>query len=198
MSRLLFIVQHDTPRRYPFPPPLNQTTAKSLADGLLQLQNSVGQVAFSPDAHKWYVDWYMNRSATSLEKQFAGYLERRPDRVIQLAMILNASENPKSLTIQLDHLHSADNILKWLERLLPAAFSELASSQSGDDQHRLMQQLRHHGGELHHSVWMRMNRSRMSADQFKKSIETLKQSGMVVQDPTSKVFYILPAGWPEE
>lgn len=197
MSRLLFIVQEDTARRFPFPPPLNQTTQKHLVDGLIALQRTVGEVQLTSDARAWYENWYLTRSTTSLERQFAGYLERKPDRVMQLAMILNAAENQQSLTLTQDHLEHAEKILAWLERLLPAAFSELAATPTGDDQQRLLKQIRANDGMMPFAAWVRMNRSRMAADQVKRCIETLKQGGLVTQDPDTKIYYLLPPGYEE-
>ena len=198
MSRLLFIVQQDTPRRFPFPPPLNQALAKRLVDHLLQVQQTVGQVTFDPAARVWYETWYMSRTANALERQFAGYLERKPDRMIQMAMILNAAEDPRSLTITVVHLEQAERILNWIEKLLPAAFSELAATTTGDDQQRLLKQIRHADGMLTHAEWIRLNRSRIGADQFKKLVETLRQGGMVAQDPVTKIYYLLTPGWQTE
>lgn len=199
MSRLLFIVQHDTPRKYPFPPPLDQTLKKRLVDGLAAMRNVNGRVGVTPEAYTWYVDWYNARALTTVERHFAGYFERKPDRLLQIAMVMNAAQDPhnlaKNLTLELSTLQHAKRILDWIEYHMPGAFAELSSNSIGDDQMRLLRQLRTNSGSLKHSEWLRMNASRMNADTFRKATETLTQAGMITFDATSRTYYLLPAGW---
>lgn len=195
MSRLLFIVQKETSRIFPLPPPLNATLGKKLIDGLLALQHITGEVAMSPEAQRWYVMWYTARHSSGVEKHFAGYFERKPDRLIQLAMVMNAAEDPKSLELNAQTLQHSEKILNFLERHLPGAFEELASSGVGGDQLHLLNQLRKaKGQELDHSTWLRMNTSKMNADMFKKYLETLMQSKMITVDKTRSRYYLLHAG----
>lgn len=195
MSRLLFIVQQETPRSFPLPPPLDQVLGKRLIDGLLALQRVVGEVSLHPAAEQWYRLWYTARQNVSVEKHFAGYFERKPDRLLQLAILLNAAENPQNLVLSVETLERSEHILSWIEQYLPAAFAELTQSSIGDDQLRLLRQLRKApNGELGHSEWLRMNTSKMDTQAFKKYCETLTQAGLIARDKTKNRFYILPAG----
>lgn len=195
MSRLLFVVQKDSPRSFPLPPPLDQAVQKKLVDGLLALQRVTGTASFSPQAEKWYIKWYNDRQQQQVEKQFAGYYERKPDRLIQMAMVLNAAEHPGDLIIGTEVLVQAERILGYLEYYLPAAFEELAQSQVGDDQLRLLKQLRNSPkGELGYSEWLRKNTSKMNSDTFRKAIDTLVAAGLVAKDAKKSRYYILPAG----
>lgn len=197
-SRLLFVVQYGTPRKFPDPPALSATLATKLLDHLLAIQQTTGVVVKSPEAQKWWVDWYMNRKASSLEKQFAGYSERKPDRLLQLSMILNAAEDSKSLEVSVETIVRAEKILSWIEKLLPPLFAELSATTAGDDQGALLKQIRYKGGEVSHAEWVRMNRTRMSSDTFKKCVTTLMQGGQVTLDYVTKTYYLLPPGWSEE
>lgn len=195
MSRLLFVVQKDTPRSFPFPPPLDPALGKRLTDGLLQLQHVVGEATLSVDARIWYESWYRTRSTTIIDKQFAGYFERKPDRLLQLAMVLTAAENPRNLELDLKTLQLAERILTWLEQYLPQAFEELAGSLVGDDQLRLLKQIRKADQQqLQHSDWLRMNTNRMKSAQFKDYVNTLLQSRMIALDTTTSTYYLLPLG----
>lgn len=195
MSRLLFVVQKDTPRSFPLPPPLDLVMQQKLIDGLLNLQQVVGEATMSPEAMQWYIAWYSGRTMSGIEKAFAGYYERKPDRLLQLAMVLNAARDPKNLELSMSTLKHAEKILTWIEYYLPGAFEELAATSVGDDQLRMLKQLRKaKGEELKHSDWLRMNTSRMNSDVFKKYVETLMQSGMVTYDKTKHMYYLLQAG----
>lgn len=194
MSRLLFIVQKETPRKFPFPPPLDKIIGKRLVDGLLALQHITGEISCSPEADAWYRNWYNTRSSQLTDKHFAGYYERKPDRLLQLAMLMNSSLDPANRIMSLHVLKHAERILNWIERYLPAAFEELSSSMVGDDQLRLLKQLRAAKGELGHSDWLRRNTSRMNSDTFRKCIDTLKQAKMIAFDATKHKYYLLTAG----
>lgn len=195
MSRLLFVVQKDTPRSFPFPPPLDPVLGKRLIDGLLLLQHVVGEATLTPDARQWYEIWYRTRNTTIIDKQFAGYYERKPDRLLQLAMVLTAAANPRNLELDLATLKLSERILSWLERYLPQAFEELAGSIVGDDQLRLLKQLRKADEQsLQYSDWLRMNTSRMKSAAFKDYTQTLMAAKMITYDPTNHTYYLLPAG----
>jgi hypothetical protein len=194
MSRLLFIVQHDTPRSFPFPPPLDPKARRDLTDRLAGMQHCNGTVGFAKDAYEWYAEWYVARKTSTVERHFAGYFERKPDRMLQIAMVLNASVNPRNYTLSLETLQQAKAILDWIETYLPGAFSELSQSQIGDDQSRLLKQLRAHAGIIKHSEWLRMNTSRMNGRLFKEATQTLIDAKMVAYDESKHMYYLLPGG----
>lgn len=199
MSRLLFIVQHDTPRSFPLPPPLDAAMKKRLIDGLMSMQRITnGVVSLDVAAERWYIHWYKSRTTNEIERQLSGYFERKPDRLIQIAMILQVAEDPKNLVLGESVLRHAEAILNWIERLLPSTFSELAATAIGEDQQRLLKQIRAKHGEITHSDWVKMNRTRLSSDTLRKCVETLKQAGMVVFDTSKQKYYLLPAGWKED
>ena len=193
MSRLLFVVQNETDRCFPRPVPLNTKLGKRLVDELVALQRLGGAIAMSVDATAWFDKWYEDRRKVerSSEKYFAGYYERKPDRLLQLAMILHVAEGKKDLTLQLKTLRKAEELLNWLELLLPQVFDELSSTLVGDIQISMMKQLRSKGGKLKHSKWLLMNTSRMNADTFRKCVETLQQADMVSYDETTRTYYSL-------
>lgn len=195
MSRLLFIVQRDSPRSFALPPPLDEGKAKNLLAGLLALQHTTGPASLSPEAQVWYEKWYTERALSTTERQFAGYFERKPDRVLQLSMILNAAQHPRNLVIDVSTVKHAERILNWIERLMPQAFEELSQSNVGADQVRLLGQLRKNKGELDYSTWMRLNTRKLDTGTFKRYVDTLIAAKMVAADPTNPSrYFLLPAG----
>lgn len=194
MSRLLFVVQKNTPRSYALPPPLDADLGKKLVNGLLVLQRVNGSISLAPEAARWYTKWYTARQSAVVEKHFAGYFERKPDRLLQIAMVMNAAQDPTSYTLSVEMLRHAERILLWLERYLPEAFEELAATTAGDDQLRLLKQIRARNGEIKHSDWLRLNTSRMNSDVFKRYVETLMQAKLIVLDKTKHSYFLLRAG----
>jgi hypothetical protein len=198
MSRILFVVQHTTPKSIPVPPPLDSATRAKLVKGLLDVQKHMqGVCTFSPEARLWWDDWYKKRRLASSDKQFAGYYQRKPDHLLRIAMCLNAAAGAKSLVVTEATLSKSERILAWIERYLPAAFEELSSNPIGDEHTRMIRQLRTAGGQLTHSEWLRKNTSRMNADQFRRAVETMRQGRLITFDAKTKSYFLLPEGWDE-
>jgi hypothetical protein len=200
MSRLLFVVQNDTPRSFPHPPPLDKMLEHKLKGRLFDFTKMRGRFDVAKDADEWYCDWYTKRrELTSAEKQFAGYMERKPDHVHRLAMVLTIAELPEDqlsgLTLTLDKMQHALRILDWVENYLPSAFSEMSQTPIGEESVRLLRQLKQKGGVIGHSDWLSLNTHRMNKDQFKAAVGTLREAKLADYDGSTKKYYLTPNGW---
>jgi len=195
MSRLLFVIQNDTPRSFPLPPPMDETLRAQLLTLLREAQDYRGEFTMNPAGRIWYEDWYNERADNRVdERHFAGYYERKPDQLIRVAMLLAAaSGHDQTLTPEL--LQHGLNILDHLELSLPAAFDSMAQNAVGEDTSRLLKQLRNRGGQLDHSTWLRLNSSRMNARLFREAVDTLRLAGFVEQDVKTHLYYLTPEGW---
>jgi hypothetical protein len=198
MSRLIFCVQNDTPRRFAHPPPLNKDLAASLKERLFTYTKMKGQFAIDADADEWYVKWYNERRDHKEEKQLAGYLERKADHIHRLAMVLNISnldvERNTGLRLTLKDMQQALAILNWVERRLPRAFAEMSQTVIGEEIARMLKQINQRGGMVKHSDWLRLNSNRLSERQFKENIKTLRDSGMIGWDAAGRLYYTTPEG----
>lgn len=195
MSRLLFVVQHDTPRSFALPPPLDDKSRTSLLRELINIAKFRGMAKLTNDGKEWYEDWYNHRSDRNTEdKQFAGYYERKPDHLLRLAIILGVSSG---LSLDLDSatLERALAILDWTESYLPATFDSMAQNAVGEDLSRLMKQIKNKGGQLDHSSWLRMNSNKMNARQFRDNVETLRMAKLIEYDQAQKMYYVTPEGF---
>lgn len=198
MSRFLFVVQEHTSRSFPLPPPLNKDTKNRLITELAGLLKVKGAFELMPSAQKWYEDWYQHRSIpSSSDKVFAGYFERKPDHLLRLAMIMRTSMEDRGGDFKLrkEDLIHADKILSWLEDWMPSAFDQITSSNVGEDQTRIIKQLKQAGGRLEHSNLLRKNSSRLGADQFHRAMQTLNEAKLVEFDTKSRVYVLTPEGW---
>jgi hypothetical protein len=194
MSRFLFVVQEDTDRTFPLPPARNKDVGKTLSSRLTKLRNHKGQFVMSRSAEQWYDGWYRSRPRQHGEKQFAGYYERKPDHLLRLAMILHVAE-AEDFVLEAKDLHRSLRILDWLEEWLPGTFEEMTSTASGEDQQRILRQLKSAGGAMEHSVLLRRNSSKMNAEQFKRSMSTLREAQLVEWDGTTRTYYLSALGW---
>ena len=193
MSRLMLVVQEDTPRSFPLPPPMREALRVKLIKRLVELTHVRAKMNLTPAAETWYRAWYNNRDNHGTDdKMFSGYYERKPDHMMRLAMVLSISEDD-GYVLERKHLEHALSILNWTETWLPAAFDQLSSTSLGEDHVRLLTQLKKAGGALKHSDWLRKNSSRMSAFHFKQHIQTMRESKLVDFDGTN--YYLTPEGW---
>jgi hypothetical protein len=204
MSRFLFVVQDSTPRCFPLPPPLNPEVKRELIAALGRLRMVKGPLSFEPAAERWYDSWYRSKPGGILasDKQFSGYYERKPDHLIRVASIMRLSEavdspvSSEALRIlSKADLLRADRILNWLEEWLPNAFDQLTTSTVGEDQTRIIRQLRLCGGAMEHSHLLRKNSGRLNADQFRKAVSTLREAKLVEWDAVKKTYFLTSDGW---
>jgi uncharacterized protein YidB (DUF937 family) len=101
----------------------------------------------------------------------------------------------KDLTLSDMDLVHANKILTWLEGFLPATFDEMTSSSAGEDQARILRHLRQAGGTMEHSLLLRKNSSKVNAEQFKRSLGTLREAKLVDWDAGTKSYILTPEGW---
>lgn len=195
MSRLLFVIQNDTPRCFPRPPSLDKDLESKLVQRLRELTQFKGTYVMSEEAERWYDNWYLSRSdGESADKQFAGYNERKPDHMIRLAIILAASQG-NALTLHVSHLRGALRILEWLEGFLPGAFGEMNRTAVGEDQARLINQVKKHGGKIKHSDWLRLNSNRMKSREFREFVDTLRSAHLIEYDGPTQTYFLTTEGW---
>lgn len=195
MSRFLLIVQEDSPRRFPLPERLPDSLRIRLLNRLRDLTLLRAKFSMTPNTRAWYVDWYNAlMDGRNAEKMFSGYYERKPTHLLRLAMLLSISEDD-STVLEMKHMSHAVKILDWVEKLLPAAFDELNSTAIGEDQQRMLSQLRRKGGTINKSDWMRMNGGRMDSRRFNEYVNTLRISKLVDFDQTSGSYYLTTEGW---
>lgn len=193
MSRNLLVVQEETERSFPLPPPLSETLRIKLMNRLIPLTHVRARMHMSFGAEEWYIDWYNSPdTGASEEKQFSGYFERKPTHLMRLAMILSISED-ESFVIERRHMEHALRILDWIEEWLPAAFEQLGSNPIGEEQMRMIQQLKRAGGTIKHSDWLRKNSSRMTAQAFKSYVATMREAKLI--DIDGSAYYLTPEGW---
>jgi hypothetical protein len=195
MSRLLFVVQEDTPRKFPLPDPLSEVETARLTEELRNFGKLNGKFTFGPASQKWFTEWYMGRSDYGTEnRQYAGYFERKPDHLLRVAQVLQVSADA-GFEFQADILDRSLAILDWIEQYLPNTFDQMSESSAGADQVGIINQLKRRGGAEAHSTLLRLNHRKMNALQFRNCLNTLRESGMVEYDAKAKKYYLTPEGW---
>jgi len=199
ISRILFVVQEDTPHSFPLPPPMDEAKKRALLEKLRLMTQVRGQVTMDDDCREWYIEWYKKNQKKSYEnKQFSGYYERKPDHSMRLAMLLNVSEvgNTGGHTIlKRAHLQHAIKILDWIESWLPGTFDSFQESLSGASLSGVLKQLKPRQGAATHTELLRLNSKKMNALQFKATVDTGVQAGYIIRDSKTGRYILTAEGW---
>ena len=125
VSRSIFIF-NDTRMRVAFPDMTSEQRKiqKDLAHDLAEIAQKKGVFTFSPDARKFYEEWYEDpkRSDETKDYRVSGYYERKHTHVLKVAMALSLAQND-SLVLQVADIQTALDLLKMIEPGMQRAFS---------------------------------------------------------------------------
>lgn len=195
MSRFILVVQEETERCFPEPPPMVDALRTKMIKRIVDLSHVRAQIHRTPSAREWYTEWYKtNKKIATEDKMFSGYFERKGDHLIRIAMILSiAEDDSNAFVIEKRHYEHALKILEWIEMWLPGAFEQLNINALGQDHLRMLHQLKKAGGEMPHSEWLRRNSARMNAKQFKDHVSTMREAKLV--DFIGTKYYLTAEGW---
>lgn len=189
MSRLLFVVQEDTPRQFALPQRPPGHLWEKLRETLSTLRNTKGEVALDPPARKWYENWYNEHKRTPIEDaKFAGYHERKPDHLLRTAILLRVGA-AQSLTLMEVDMQRSLLILDWMEASLPKVFRTVATSSAGVTHQHILRTLDAAGGKMPHSMLLRKHQHMMNAREFHNAIGTLIESECVKETKTRAEHY---------
>jgi hypothetical protein len=185
MSRLLFVVQEDTPRCFPIPDVRDKP--QNLTDWLRALRKQeIGEMHFkTPQDKLWYQMWYTaSKKNVPEDEKMAGYHERKPDHLLRLAMVIAVSE--ERIRITTEDMVTANKLLGFLEESMLKNFKWLGSRPIGVDQSRILQILRAHGGQMRSGDLLRRLVFYMNGMQYRQAIETLLHARLIGERPDLK------------
>lgn len=178
MSRLLFVVEEDTPRCYPIPtpnpiPPAMVAFIRDLA------KENIGAISFEkPEDRLWYVTWYTgNKSNVPEDSKMAGYHERKPDHMLSMSILLALSEGRSAINTR--DMICASKVLTYLEGNMLNTFRWLGVKPVGQNQERLLRIVKANGGHIEYGDLLRKVIFYMDAMEFKRALQTLEESNYI-------------------
>lgn len=134
-SRVIFVVETDPPRKsIPFPE-LEEAESRlknELMWDLERIHSLVGQVTISPEARKFYSEWYIKNQKLLVDQtdsRFNGYFGRKGDTILKLSMSCSVSEGD-SLIIEERHIVRAVELLNSLEESMFEAFGAAGKNEN--------------------------------------------------------------------
>lgn len=148
MSRFILVVKNVRDRHISFPEEPPHTENRELREMLLAIHSTFkGEIPLTNEARDWFDDWYTSGEAEILEnEQMSGFVERKPDTVLKLALILAASEESDVISAQM--LKNSKNILDWTQDRMFDAFKHVDVTRIGALVQKVVEAIRLNGGRM--------------------------------------------------
>lgn len=184
MSRMILVVRHMRSRFIPYPEDPEPGQKEALQQFLVHVRkNFVGPIQLAPDASRWFEEWYYKHETQARGEDYnmLGFIERKPDSLLKLAMLLSAAEDPSRKTISTDQLIQAKNILSWTQQRMFRAFEHVELSHLGDLRRKVAGMMEMNGGSITRREIMRKLGGRIrSTDDFKQIEDIMTEAGELV------------------
>jgi hypothetical protein len=181
-GRVLFVVAEDPRKRVAWPSVTEEQLKQrqDLIYYMMNLSKKIGEFKPTKRAREVYEDWY-NQLGEPKDPRLRGYQGRKGDHVLKVAMSFSAADGSFG-TIDEPHIKLALGVLNAIEKLMPLAFRGAAFSKTSKDVDRVLRQLEKLGGKATHSVLLKRNAHYINAEEFRKVMDTLKETGDVVEE----------------
>lgn len=190
-SRILFVAQNQR-RMNNARPKLTQKEIDLkalLIHDLEHIANLNGEMSLTDEAEAWYINWYNNRENHTLDERFWGYLERKPDHLLKVGMLLSVSVRD-DLVITADLLKLSLALLERLEERMPDAFKGIGTA-SAKDVERIIDQLLEKKGTMPFSELAHRNYRYLNSQDLKLVLDTMKDAGIVKEALSGNVRVII-------
>ena len=181
-GRVLFVVAEDPRKRVAWPSVTEEQLKQrqELIYYMMNLAKKIGEFKPTKKAREVYEDWY-NQLGEPKDPRLRGYQGRKGDHVLKVAMSFSAADDSFG-TIDEPHIRLALGVLNAIEKLMPLAFRGAAFSKTSKDVDRVLRQLEKLGGKATHSILLKRNAHYINAEEFRKVMDTLKETGDVAEE----------------
>lgn len=181
VARILFIVKHVRDRRIPFPTDPLPGEKDRLKRQLMTIYNKFrGKILMEHDARDWFIQWYESPDNDQVElEELSGFIERKADTILKLAMLMTAADNDDVITLQ--RIKQAKVILEWTQSRMFRAFEHVALTQSGILRRKIIELLKLHNGKISRREILRKLGGRLNSVKELEDIEKMmEESGELI------------------
>lgn len=184
MSRVVFMVKDERDRSIPFPVEPEKDEKANLRRELQRIRKHFrGEIILTKEAREWFKEWYANGAdLTTSDNQLVGFVERKPDTLLKLAIILAAAENPALREIHIGHLVQASRILNWSQAKMFKAFEHVNLSPFGQILNSIHAHIARAGVVSKRDVLRKFGRRLQGLKQLEEVEETLMDMGVIDTD----------------
>lgn len=181
MSRVMFVVKEERDRSIPFPIEPEKDEKANLRRELQRIRKHFrGEIILTKEAREWFRSWYENGAdLTTGDNQLVGFVERKPDTLLKLAIILAAAENPAMREIHIGHLKQASRILNWTQTKMFKAFEHVNLSPFGQVLNAIHAHIARLGSVPRREVLRKYGRRLQGLKQLEEVEEALMDMGIL-------------------
>lgn len=191
MGRVISVFQ-DTHIRvaHPQKTPEQQVLENFLKIDLQHIALIKGEFKFNKEALAFYDDWY-NNFTPDYSGRKRGYLERKGDHILKLAMILSISEDD-DLVIEKHHIEMAQIFLKQVEDRMDESFVYIATTNEAKVAQRIIETITANNGVVgHQKIVAKIRHMIKNLREFIGIVETLESAGILKRKLIdNKLFYM--------
>lgn len=179
MSRILFVVKYYKDRSIALPMDPPKGMVESLQRRLMEIRKlHRGRIELTQGARNWYLDWYDNLEYTPLEDEsLRGFLERKPDLVLKMGLLLSASYSPVDKLISKDHLIQANEIISWTQARMFHAFKEVDLTHIGRLIHKVRDILEQYGAVTRRNIMRKLGSRINGVNELEEVEKIMEESG---------------------
>lgn len=191
MSRLCIIQKESSPRVIPFAARPDEAVKEMLINGLQRIASRVaGEFTFTGEARNWYIEYYKRHNQAKLAtKRPIDNIERQPDHLLKIAMILSASERNDMLFDE-DILQRAFNLLAIAAKNNGETMKMIDASERGKVTQQVMAAIREAGGVIGRaSLVKKVYRNGITGRELDQITQTLMDGEIIVPFLSSKKKY---------
>jgi hypothetical protein len=134
--RFIWVVEDDK-RTIP-EPSIDKNLEAQLINDLQAISLLAGQAKFTEEAHKIFLDWYIQQDKDYREgklaiadPRFSGYCATRATLLLKMSLVCSVSSS-SSLWITPEHFYRAKSILEFAEKKMPRAFQSMGQAKYAD------------------------------------------------------------------
>lgn len=191
-GRMLYVVQTEKGKRISRPKksPEIMQLEKELISDLRRIANIYGEMKLTPEADKFYDDWYQAYDPPTNDPRLAGYYQRLPTLIFKLAMILAVSKSDSKI-IDVPHLKMAMKCLEELEKTMGQAFQYVGSAGYAIGE-EVVHAIQRAGGIVRHKDLVAIFRQKVkNLQELKDIIDSLVDAGVLWIKVDQHKYYVL-------
>jgi len=155
MSRFIFMVKKCRDRSCAWPEEPHPDAKRDLQHDLIRIRAfCLGKMSLTPEAMIWFEGWYNHiESELVQDPNLIGFVERKPDTVLKLSIILAASQTTKAITKEI--LIQAYKIISWTQDRMFEAFKNVDLTITGKLRMKVLDFIKAQGGQVTRTTILR-------------------------------------------
>lgn len=183
-SRMIFVYEEEEGPACPTPffTEALHGLGRQLAMDLERIHMLNGAYQVTEDFKHFWTEWYYHQRENPPFRdkvKWGGYMKRRPNHVIKLCMILNASRTD-TMILEIKDLEASIKLLQKTERNMEATFSGVGKYSHAETLSQVMSEVGLRGDEgITYEELMSIFRNDANSYIMKEILDSLKQSGFL-------------------